>query len=141
MDAAALEPQRGSFPEATFTEAAFLWAVAAVRSRVHSPLEGDQLALVPLADLVHPRIRTSSKPYLRWIEPSSRVCAASERITMLLTQRCPCIIALCVLSCCGIGKECRHELNGSIRPRILRITCFNFFRSAKVCVLFTKHRC
>ena len=50
-----LAPARSSFPEATFTEEAFLWAVAAVRSRVHAPLEGDQIALVPLADLV--RIR------------------------------------------------------------------------------------
>lgn len=49
-----LAPNPGSFPAATFSEAAFLWAVAAVRSRVHAPLEGDQLALVPLADLVRP---------------------------------------------------------------------------------------
>lgn len=49
-----LAPNRANFPAATFSEAAFLWAVAAVRSRVHAPLEGDQLALVPLADLVSP---------------------------------------------------------------------------------------
>ncbi len=30
----------------------FLWAVATVRSRIHSPLDGDYVALVPLADLV-----------------------------------------------------------------------------------------
>ena len=52
VEEAVFASQRGSFPEGVYTEAAFLWAVAVVRSRVHPPLEGDQLALVPLADLV-----------------------------------------------------------------------------------------
>ena len=52
VEAAVLDPDRALFPADVFTEDAFLWAVAVVRCRVHAPLEGDQLALVPLADLV-----------------------------------------------------------------------------------------
>ncbi len=52
VEAAVLEAHRELFPADVFAEAAFLWAVAVVRCRVHAPLEGDQLALVPLADLV-----------------------------------------------------------------------------------------
>ncbi len=44
----------GSFPADTFTADAFKWAAVIVRSRSHAPLEGDDLALVPLADLVCP---------------------------------------------------------------------------------------
>ena len=47
-----MEADRRLFPADVFTEEAFLWAVAAVRCRVHAPLDGDQLALVPLVDLV-----------------------------------------------------------------------------------------
>lgn len=44
------------FPPEVYTLDGFLWAVATVRSRVHSPLDGEDVALVPLADLVrrHP---------------------------------------------------------------------------------------
>lgn len=52
VEAAVMEADRSLFPADVFTEDAFLWAVAVVRSRVHAPLDGDQLALVPLADLV-----------------------------------------------------------------------------------------
>jgi [ribulose-bisphosphate carboxylase]-lysine N-methyltransferase len=39
------------FPEATFTWEAFLWAACTVRARSHAPLDGEDVALVPLADL------------------------------------------------------------------------------------------
>lgn len=35
-----------------FSYESFLWAAATVRARVHAPLEGEGLALVPLADAV-----------------------------------------------------------------------------------------
>ena len=45
---------RQLFPEGQFAYSAFLWAVGNVRARVHAPLEGDSIALVPMADLVRP---------------------------------------------------------------------------------------
>ena len=42
----------GVFQQPAFSFRNFLWAAATVRSRSHVPLEGDNLALVPLADLV-----------------------------------------------------------------------------------------
>ena len=52
VEATVMEADRVLFSAEVFTEDAFLWAVAVVRCRVHAPLDGDQLALVPLADLV-----------------------------------------------------------------------------------------
>ncbi|KAK9918129.1 hypothetical protein WJX75_001458 [Coccomyxa subellipsoidea] len=43
---------RNAFPPHSHELDDFLWAVATVRSRVHSPLDGEDVALVPLADLV-----------------------------------------------------------------------------------------
>lgn len=40
----------GTFPSSIFTLEKFLWAVGTVRSRLHSPLEGDDVAMVPVAD-------------------------------------------------------------------------------------------
>ena len=40
------------FPQDSFSYDRFLWAVATLRARVHAPLQGAQVALVPLADLV-----------------------------------------------------------------------------------------
>jgi hypothetical protein len=45
---------RNAFPPHSHELDDFLWAVATVRSRVHSPLDGEDVALVPLADLVCP---------------------------------------------------------------------------------------
>jgi [ribulose-bisphosphate carboxylase]-lysine N-methyltransferase len=39
------------FPSNLFTWDAFLWAACTVRARSHSPLDGEDVALVPLADL------------------------------------------------------------------------------------------
>ena len=39
-------------PPSAFTFDAFVWAVSTVRSRAHSPLDGRDFALVPVADLV-----------------------------------------------------------------------------------------
>lgn len=47
-------PHREAFPPESHQLDDFLWAVATVRSRVHSPLDGEDVALVPLADLVRP---------------------------------------------------------------------------------------
>lgn len=44
--------QADLFPTGTFTAAAFKWAAVTVRGRSRPPLEGEDLALVPLADLV-----------------------------------------------------------------------------------------
>lgn len=43
--------QAGLEPELVTFEA-FCWGVGCVRARVHPPLEGDNVALVPVADLV-----------------------------------------------------------------------------------------
>jgi len=48
----ALSAQSSLFPPSAFSYANFLWAVAHVRAHAHAPLEGDDLALVPLADEV-----------------------------------------------------------------------------------------
>ncbi len=40
------------FPSDQFSYENFLWAVATLRAHVHPPLQGSQVALVPLADLV-----------------------------------------------------------------------------------------
>ena len=47
-----------AFPASVFTWERFLWAVATVRARIHAPLQGQQAALVPLADLVRGRAPT-----------------------------------------------------------------------------------
>jgi hypothetical protein len=41
-----------TFLPSVFTYDAFVWAVCAVRSRVHPPLDADNIALVPFADTV-----------------------------------------------------------------------------------------
>ena len=60
LDAELFSKHREAFPKDVFTRDTFLWAVATVRSRVHSPLDGDYVALVPLADLVS----RAQAPYL-----------------------------------------------------------------------------
>jgi hypothetical protein len=52
LEANLFAKDRSLFPDDVFTYEAFLWAVSTVRARVHSPLEGDLVALVPGADLV-----------------------------------------------------------------------------------------
>lgn len=51
------------FSDATvFNEAAFVWAFASLRSHVHAPLEGADIAIVPIASAVsHAR-----SPNARW---------------------------------------------------------------------------
>lgn len=44
--------QPAAFPPSVFTQESFMWAAAAVRSSTHAPLEGEDIALVPLADQV-----------------------------------------------------------------------------------------
>ncbi|PNW71607.1 hypothetical protein CHLRE_16g661350v5 [Chlamydomonas reinhardtii] len=54
-----------AFPPAVFTLPNFVWAVAAVRSRSHPPLEGDKIALAPLVDLVSHRRAANTKLSVR----------------------------------------------------------------------------
>lgn len=54
-----------AFPPSVFTLPRFLWAVAAVRSRSHAPLEGQRIAVVPLVDLVAHRRRPNAKLSVR----------------------------------------------------------------------------
>lgn len=52
LEANLLSPNRALFPADAFSYEAFVWAVATVRSRAHSPLDGANIAMVPLADQV-----------------------------------------------------------------------------------------
>ncbi|GLI66288.1 hypothetical protein VaNZ11_010049 [Volvox africanus] len=54
-----------AFPPSTFTLPNFLWAVAAVRSRSHAPLDGAKIALAPLTELVSHRRSANSKLAVR----------------------------------------------------------------------------
>ena len=47
-----LAPNPAAFDPAAFTPEAFLWAACTVRTRSHAPLDGANIALVPLADMV-----------------------------------------------------------------------------------------
>ena len=51
LDAQLFTQQRDVFPASAFSLEAFLWAVATVRSRVHPPLDGAAVALVPCCRL------------------------------------------------------------------------------------------
>lgn len=56
LEANLFASDRAAFPQEAFTYEAFLSAAATVRSRAHAPLDGAELALVPLADqLPHSR--------------------------------------------------------------------------------------
>ena len=55
LEAAVFAPHRAAFPPDAFGLPAFLWAAATVRARAHPPLDGDAVALVPVADLVRSR--------------------------------------------------------------------------------------
>eukprot|EP00884_Botryococcus_braunii_P017311 jgi/Botrbrau1/4263/Bobra.0390s0003.1 len=67
LDANLFETERSLFPDEVFTYDAFLWAVSSVRARVHPPLEGELVALVPGADLVRHKREGTAK----WdIEPA-----------------------------------------------------------------------
>jgi hypothetical protein len=52
LEASLFSRDRGLFPAEAFTFGGFLWAAATVRSRAHAPLDGEAIALVPLADQV-----------------------------------------------------------------------------------------
>ncbi|GLC45357.1 hypothetical protein PLESTB_000313900 [Pleodorina starrii] len=54
-----------AFPPAVFSLPHFLWAVAAVRSRSHAPLDGAKIALTPLTELVSHRRASNSKLSVR----------------------------------------------------------------------------
>ncbi|PRW51051.1 fructose-bisphosphate aldolase-lysine N- chloroplastic [Chlorella sorokiniana] len=51
LQAEVLQPNRQAFDPEVFSFDAFLWAACTVRARSHAPLDGANLALVPLADM------------------------------------------------------------------------------------------
>ena len=57
-----LVPNPAAFDPAVFTLDAFLWAACTVRARSHPPLDGRDIALVPLADMVRPSPACSCLP-------------------------------------------------------------------------------
>jgi len=48
---AVFAPNPQVFPSNVFTYESFLWAACTVRARTHAPLDGEDVALVPVADL------------------------------------------------------------------------------------------
>ncbi|KAI7846455.1 hypothetical protein COHA_000066 [Chlorella ohadii] len=61
LQAELLQPNAQVFDPAVFSFDAFLWAACTVRARSHAPLDGANLALVPLADMTqHQRGARSS---------------------------------------------------------------------------------
>lgn len=59
LQASLFSQQPDVFPSTTFTWDAFLWAACTVRARTHAPLEGDEVALVPVADCIQHASRGS----------------------------------------------------------------------------------
>lgn len=71
----------GLFDESAFTPDAFLWAFGILRSRTFPPLTGEDLALVPLADLVnHGSALNSEKP--SWEKKNSGFFSRQEFLSM-----------------------------------------------------------
>ncbi|KAK9806256.1 hypothetical protein WJX72_007461 [[Myrmecia] bisecta] len=52
LEAEVFASAREVFDEQSFAYLEFLWAVSVVRGKVHAPLDGESVALVPFADLV-----------------------------------------------------------------------------------------
>ena len=61
----------------------FLWAVCTVRARVYAPLEGDNLAIVPLGDLTQHRRNANCK----WELKSAGLFRTGGRMLALTAQR------------------------------------------------------
>eukprot|EP00775_Hariotina_reticulata_P010446 gene10446-10604_t len=59
LDQGLFSQNRPAFPVDKFSYSNFVWAVASVRSRLHSPLDADPVAMVPVADAV-PHKRTAN---------------------------------------------------------------------------------
>ncbi|CAD7701616.1 unnamed protein product [Ostreobium quekettii] len=67
------------FPSNVFTLEAWKWAVGTVRAQVHPPLEGESLALVPVADLVcHSR-----NPNTEWRLSSGGFLSRGESLSLV----------------------------------------------------------
>lgn len=78
-----LEAEPEVFPREVFTFERFMWAFGWVRSRAHAPLEKDDIALVPVADLaVH---NSSSKA--EWKVKESGMFGRSGRTVALQADR------------------------------------------------------
>lgn len=82
---------RRLFPAEVYTRDAFTWAAATVRSRIHAPLDGQQLALVPLADAV------STSGVLVCVKSGEQLfCSYPTRATL---RPCSCAVAGHVPAC------------------------------------------
>lgn len=74
-------PNPQLFDQSIFTPEAFLWAFGILRSRTFPPLTGDDLALVPLADLVnHGMVVNMEGP--SWEKKSSGFFPRKEYLTL-----------------------------------------------------------
>ncbi|KAK9801977.1 hypothetical protein WJX73_005616 [Symbiochloris irregularis] len=77
LSASLFQQHQVHFAAEAFSFDKFIWAVQTVRSRVHSPLEGKSIALVPLADLVKHRRAGKS----RW-KVQSGLFGGSQAVTV-----------------------------------------------------------
>lgn len=76
-----ITPNPQLFDQALFTCEAFLWAFGILRSRAFPPLTGNDLALVPLADLVnHGMVMNVDGP--SWVKRSSGFFPRRECLTL-----------------------------------------------------------
>ncbi|KAI5062087.1 hypothetical protein GOP47_0022626 [Adiantum capillus-veneris] len=76
-----ITPNPQLFDQSMFTREAFLWAFGILRSRTFPPLTGDDLALVPLADLVnHGMVLNMEGP--SWEKKSSGFFPRREYLTL-----------------------------------------------------------
>ena len=96
LDAELFSKHREAFPKDDFTLDAFLWAVATVRSRVHSPLEGEYVALVPLADLGRIRMVQLSTLMKMCMQLPCRCTAWPSSITHMARMSVNLATCLCI---------------------------------------------
>eukprot|EP00250_Pteridium_aquilinum_P005644 c15711_g1_i1 orf=606-2153(-) len=76
-----ISPNPQLFDQSLFTQEAFLWAFGILRSRTFPPLTGDDLALVPLADLVnHGMVMNMEGP--SWEKKSSGFFPRRDYLTL-----------------------------------------------------------
>jgi len=82
LDLSLFSQNRTAFPMDKFNYNNFVWAVASVRSRLHSPLDTDPVALVPVADVV-------SRPGGEGRRNGSCLCTRADPAAILGWRRPP----------------------------------------------------
>lgn len=93
------------FPANVFSFDNFLWAVATLRSRVHPPLQGKQVAMVPLADLVSSC--TSLQPFCRRLT-GMQLASIGLSYTCACALHCQHVALCCSLWACACGAYIFH---------------------------------